>query len=101
MSGESRNCQFRFDSMTEIATLLGTSDELRKGVGEILTRSSPESVDEEILKRETFRNELADADRALAKEVDNIRALRRGIDSADDWQATDIKSLISKKFDLI
>lgn len=75
--------------------LLEKSATLRNDVTNILTWTSSEAVESELLAREEFRNMIQEADHEEANQIDFHRKRRRTLDAEYEWQGTDIKKLKS------
>ena len=94
--------------------LLQRAIDLTDDVKEVLTRTSPEDVEQEMLARDDFRNEMQDFIDDLGEEIrkhqniidaekdliENIKAIRSRLRTAKTKQQTAIDRLKAHKFHL-
>jgi hypothetical protein len=58
-------------------------------------------VEDAWLERKKFRIKLKEADSWLSSQIADLRAQRKVLEIADDYQDTDMKELTKGKWDLI
>lgn len=89
------------DILDLITPLLKEAQELRDAVPSLLTHTSPEFVEQEMLKREDFKMRVREVLAKLGNRVAELESWKGALNIARGYQTNDVKKLDSLKWELI
>lgn len=80
-------------SYDSIHQIIQEGQQLRNELPNVLTLTSPEAIEEEMTKREDYKDRLQEAMNTISDEIDGLRGFKRSLELQKDYMNTDLKKL--------